>query len=89
MQRHDDNRGRFPTVRLDGCFWLARPLNQLRLLPLSQDTVMLLIIVIILLLIWTPGYHVYGRRRWGLGHGGHLLTLLLVILVLWLLFARG
>lgn len=46
---------------------------------------MLLIIVIILLLIWTPGYYGYGRTRWGLGYGGHLLTLLLVILVIWLL----
>ena len=89
MQHHDGNCGRFQTVRLDRCSWLARLLNQRRLLPLSQDTVMLLIILIILLLIWAPGYHFYGRPRWGWGHGGHLLTVLLVILVLWLLFTRG
>lgn len=49
---------------------------------------MLLIIVIILLLIWAPGYHFYGRRRWGLGCGGHFLTLVLVIVVLWLLLGH-
>lgn len=49
---------------------------------------MLLIIVIILLLIWAPGYHFYGRRRWGLGCGGHFLTLVLVIIVLWLLLGN-
>jgi amino acid permease len=46
---------------------------------------MLLVIVIILLLIWAPGYHFYGRRRYGWGCGGHVLTLILVIIVLWLL----
>jgi hypothetical protein len=69
--------------------WLTRLLEQRPLPPLSKGTVMLLIIVIILLLIWAPGYYGYGRHRWGLGYGGHFLTILLVILVLWLLFARG
>jgi hypothetical protein len=49
---------------------------------------MLLIIVIVLLLLWTPGYYGYGRSRWGLGYGGHLLTLILVIVLLWALFGR-
>jgi amino acid permease len=54
--------------------------------PTIQAVEMLLIIVIVLLLIWTPGYYGYGRSRWGLGNGGHLLTLILVIVLLWALF---
>ena len=49
---------------------------------------MLLIIVILLLLLWTPGYYGYGRSRWGIGHGGHFITLILVIVVIWLLLGR-
>jgi len=47
---------------------------------------MLLIIVIVLLLLWTPGYYGYGRSRWVWGNGGHLITLVLVIVLLWVLF---
>lgn len=46
---------------------------------------MLLIVIIVLLLLWTPGYYGYGRTRWGLGGGGHLLTLILVIALIWVL----
>jgi hypothetical protein len=48
----------------------------------------ILIIVILLLLLWTPGYYGYGRSRWGIGNGGHFITLILVIVVIWLLLGR-
>ena len=47
---------------------------------------MLLIIIIVLLILWAPGYYGYGHRRWGLGNGGHIVTLLLIIILLWALF---
>ena len=43
---------------------------------------MLLIIIIVLLLLWTPGYYGYGRSRWGIGAGGHFITLILVIVLI-------
>jgi hypothetical protein len=46
---------------------------------------MLLIIIIVLLLLWTPGYDGYGRTRWGFGYGGHFITLILVIVLIWAL----
>ena len=46
---------------------------------------MLLIIIIVLLLLWTPGYYGYGRTRWGFGNGGHFITLILVIILIWAL----
>lgn len=49
---------------------------------------MLLIVLIVLLILWAPGYYGYGHRRWGLGCGGHTITLILVILLLWALLAR-
>jgi len=53
--------------------------------PFDEEVAVLLIIIIVLLLLWTPGYYGYGRSRWGLGYGGHLLTLILVILLIWVL----
>ena len=47
---------------------------------------MLLIIIIVILLLWTPGYYGYGHSRWGLGNGGHLITVILVIILIWALF---
>ena len=49
---------------------------------------MLLIILIVLLVLWTPGYYGYGHSRWGLGHGGHLVTLILVIVLILALLGR-
>jgi len=46
---------------------------------------MLLIIIIVLLVLWTPGYYGYGRTRWGIGYGGHFITLILVIVLIWAL----
>jgi hypothetical protein len=46
---------------------------------------MLLVLIIVLLVLWTPGYYGYGRRRWGLGYGGDILTLILVIVLIWAL----
>jgi len=43
---------------------------------------MLLIIIIVLLLLWTPGYYGYGRSRLNWGYGGHLITLILVIVLI-------
>jgi hypothetical protein len=62
---------------------LARRIGR-PVVPFDEEVAVLLIIIV-LLLLWTPGYYGYGRSRWGLGYGGHLLTLILVILLIWVL----